>query len=76
MSLAELMIPEFDAEMARTRNVLEPIPAERMDWHAAEGLHTISWNANHLINTVSLLTDVRHRIYARLRWLNRCRKCD
>lgn len=52
MSLAELMIPEFDVEMARTRKVLEEIPAEKMDWQAADGLHTISWNANHLINIV------------------------
>lgn len=52
MSLAKQMIPEFDAEMARTRKVLEQIPADKMDWHAAEGLHTISWNVNHLVNIV------------------------
>ncbi len=53
MSLAEQMIPEFDAEMARTRKLLEIIPADKMQWQAADDLHTISWNANHLVNIVA-----------------------
>lgn len=52
MRLASLMIPEFDAEMARTRKVLEKIPADKMDWQPADGLHSISWNANHLVSIV------------------------
>lgn len=53
MSLAERMIPEFDAEMARTRRVLVSIPPDKMDWRADDGLQTISWNANHLVNIVA-----------------------
>ena len=52
MTIAELMLPEFDREMARTRAVLEKVDADQLEWTAAEGLHTISWNVNHLVEIV------------------------
>ena len=32
MSIAESFLPEFDAEMAATRRLLERVPADRLDW--------------------------------------------
>jgi uncharacterized damage-inducible protein DinB len=32
MSDAEAILPEFDAEMAMTRRLLERVPADRLDW--------------------------------------------
>jgi len=52
MSIAELVLPEFDQEMARTRKVLAAVPAEHLDWQAHESLHTLRWNANHLAEIV------------------------
>ena len=58
MTLAEIMLPEFDREMARTRKVLEAIPADKMDWSPGADLHTIGWNANHLADLVSWTNNV------------------
>lgn len=52
MRLAEIMLPEFDREMARTRKTLAAVPADRMEWKAHESLHTIGWNANHLVDLI------------------------
>lgn len=48
MSYAEMILPEFDAEMANTRKVLERVPEDRLDWQPHPKSHTIGWNANHL----------------------------
>jgi uncharacterized damage-inducible protein DinB len=32
MSVASAFLPEFDAEMAATRRLLERVPADRLDW--------------------------------------------
>jgi uncharacterized damage-inducible protein DinB len=32
MTIAESFLPEFDAEMAATRRLLERVPAERLEW--------------------------------------------
>lgn len=48
MSYAEMILPEFDQEMANTRKVLERIPDDKYDWKAHPKSHTIGWNANHL----------------------------
>lgn len=52
MSLAQIMLPEFDVEMDKTRRVLEAIPVDKIDWQPNEGLHTIGWNANHIADAV------------------------
>tara|TARA_A100001391_G_C5080642_1_gene279978 strand:+ start:2453 stop:2923 length:471 start_codon:yes stop_codon:yes gene_type:complete len=57
------MIPELDAEMARTRNLLEKVPADKMDWCAAEGLHTIAWNANHLVDIIGWTPKIIEQSY-------------
>jgi uncharacterized damage-inducible protein DinB len=48
MSYAEMLLPEFDHEMASTRKVLERIPDNKLDWKAHPKSNTIGWNANHL----------------------------
>ncbi|MCA9060275.1 MAG: DinB family protein [Planctomycetaceae bacterium] len=52
MTIAELMLPEFDREMARTRAVLAKVPPDQMNWQPSDGLRTIGWNANHLADIV------------------------
>lgn len=52
MRLAEIMLPEFDREMARTRKTLAALPADRMEWQAQEAVHTIGWTANHLVDLI------------------------
>ncbi len=49
MAFDDQALAEFDDEMNRTRQVLAAIPADRLDWKAAEGLQTIRWNAGHLL---------------------------
>jgi len=49
MSYAEMILPEFDQEMANTRKVLECIPDDKFDWRANPKMNTIGWNANHLV---------------------------
>ena len=48
MNYAELILPEFDREMANTRKVLARVPENKLDWQAHPNSHTIGWNANHL----------------------------
>lgn len=53
MTIAEIMLPEFDREMARTRRILAAVPADKMSWQAHNSLHTICWNANHLVDILT-----------------------
>jgi uncharacterized damage-inducible protein DinB len=48
MSFAEMILPEFDHEMASTRKVLERVPEDKLDWRPHPKSNTIGWNANHL----------------------------
>lgn len=48
MRIGQTMLPEFDAEMANTRKVLERVPDDKMDWKIHEKSNTIGWVANHL----------------------------
>ncbi len=48
MSYADLVLPEFDQEMANTRKVIEQVPDDKLGWRAHEKSNTIGWVANHL----------------------------
>jgi uncharacterized damage-inducible protein DinB len=48
MRYAEMILPEFDQEMANTRKVLERVPDDKFNWKAHPKSNTIGWNANHL----------------------------
>ena len=52
MSYAELILPEFEHEMANTRKVLERIPNDKLDWKPHSKSNTIGWVANHLAEIV------------------------
>ena len=48
MNYSNTNLPEFDQEMAHTRQVLERVPDDKLDWRAHPKSNTIGWNANHL----------------------------
>ena len=48
MTYAETILPEFDQEMAKTRQVLERVPEDKLEWRPHPKSNTIGWNANHL----------------------------
>src|SRR6516164_7224461 len=48
MKYSEMILGEFEHEMANTRKVLERIPEDKLDWQPHPKSHTIGWNANHL----------------------------
>ena len=48
MKYAEMLLPDFDEEMAGARNVLERVPDNKWDWRPHPKSNTIGWNANHL----------------------------
>jgi len=49
MSIAELLVPEFDQEMAGTRKVIERVPEDRLTWKAHPKSNTIGWVASHIV---------------------------
>jgi uncharacterized damage-inducible protein DinB len=55
MKYAEMILPEFDQEMASTRKVLERLPEDKLDWKAHPKSHTIGWNANHVADLLNWL---------------------
>jgi len=48
MSLAESLLPDFDHEMAVTREVLARVPAQAFDWRPHETAFTMGALASHL----------------------------
>jgi uncharacterized damage-inducible protein DinB len=51
MSLSDLLVPEFDLEMATTRRVLERVPDDRIEWKP----HEKSFPMGHLAQLVSMI---------------------
>ena len=51
MPLADLLLPEFDAEIATTRKVLERVPDDRIEWKP----HEKSFPMGHLAQLVAML---------------------
>jgi uncharacterized damage-inducible protein DinB len=58
MLISELMIPELAAEGAMTRRVLARIPVDKLTWQPTADLHTIGWNASHLVEIVGWLPGI------------------
>jgi uncharacterized damage-inducible protein DinB len=48
MNIAESLLPEFDAEMAATRRILERIPADRLAWKPHAKSRSLGELATHL----------------------------
>jgi uncharacterized damage-inducible protein DinB len=53
MTIAELLLPEFDQEMASTRKVLERIPNDKLDWKPTPKAQSIGWVGSHLVEIAS-----------------------
>src|SRR5215216_2385456 len=53
MGLSEMLLPEFDNEMANTRKTLERIPEDKLDWKPHEKSTTMIGLASHIANLVS-----------------------
>ena len=53
MKISELLLPEFDEEMANTRKVLERIPNDKLEWKASPKSNTIGWVGSHLVEIPS-----------------------
>lgn len=58
MRYAELILPEFEQEIANTRKLLQCVPDESMDWRAGPNFNTIGWNANHLAEIIGWVDGV------------------
>lgn len=48
MTIGAKLVSEFDREMAKTRKILECVPAEKLEWRPHERSSTLSKLANHL----------------------------
>lgn len=60
MRIAELMKPELAGEMAATRKLLAQVPDDKLDWSPGSGLHTIGWNACHLVEIAGWVPGILH----------------
>ena len=53
MGMSEMLLPEFDNEMANTRKTLERIPEDKLDWKPHPKSTNMIGLATHLANLVS-----------------------
>src|SRR5438876_10256043 len=53
MSFSEMMLPEFDLEMANTRKTLERVPEDKFAWKPHEKSSSLGGLATHLANIPS-----------------------
>ncbi|MCA9154781.1 MAG: DinB family protein [Planctomycetales bacterium] len=58
MLISELMLAELPVELAMTRNLLAKIPDDKLDWKPQEDLHSIAWNANHLVEIIGWVPGI------------------
>jgi uncharacterized damage-inducible protein DinB len=59
--LAELLLPEFDAEKASTRRILEAVPEDKFDWRPHAKSFTMQALAGHVAELLSWTSDVLRR---------------
>ncbi|HZT76319.1 MAG TPA: DinB family protein [Vicinamibacterales bacterium] len=57
MTIAELLLPEFDREMASTRKVLERVPDDRFAWKPHDKSFSMGNLASHIANLTSWTVD-------------------
>lgn len=61
MSYAEMILPEFEQEMASTRKLLERIPNDKLGWKSHAKSNSIGWNANHVAEIPGWVEGVLER---------------
>ena len=57
MTIAELLLPEFDQEMASTRKVLERVPDDKFGWKPHDKSFSMGHLASHVANLTSWVVD-------------------
>jgi uncharacterized damage-inducible protein DinB len=60
-TIAELLLPEFDAEMASTRKVLTAVPEEKFGWRPHAKSFPMGTLAGHVAELLSWTSDVLRR---------------
>jgi uncharacterized damage-inducible protein DinB len=50
MAMRDLLLPEYDQEMAKTRRLLERIPEDRLDWTPHPKSFTLQALLSHVVN--------------------------
>lgn len=58
MALVDLLLPEFEREMASTRKLLERVPAERGEWKPHEKSRTLLQLASHVADLPTMATRI------------------
>jgi len=58
MLIREMLLPEFDREMANTRKTLERVPIEKFAWKPHEKSGTMGWMASHVATVARFATIV------------------
>lgn len=58
MLISEHMARELESELAMTRQLLLKIPDDKLTWAPPGGLHSIGWNATHLVEIVGWVPGI------------------
>ncbi len=58
MLISELMAAELPGELAMTRSLLARIPDDKLEWKPQAELHSIAWNANHLVEIIGWVPGI------------------
>ena len=61
MTIAELLLPEFDQEMASTRKMLERVPDETFAWKPHDKSFSMGNLASHIANLVSWTDETMNK---------------
>ncbi len=61
MRIAELLLPEFDQEMATTRRTLERVPDDKLGWKPHAKSFTMGALASHIATMTSWTADTMTR---------------
>ena len=61
MTIADLLLPEFDQEMATTRRVLERVPEDKFAWKPHDKSFSMGDLASHVVNSVKWTVDTMNK---------------
>src|SRR5258707_742760 len=61
MTIAELLLPEFDQEMASTRRVLERVPEDKFAWKPHAKSFSMGDLASHIVNMIQWTVDTMEK---------------
>jgi uncharacterized damage-inducible protein DinB len=61
MTIAELLLPEFDQEMTATRRVLERVPEEKFAWKPHAKSFSLGNLASHVVNMLGWTVDTMEK---------------